>query len=86
MPQLLEYSIFHVISYQRRLSFMKNDFFSRGCSTPLGNVVDWWAGAPAVCSRTEAYWICMCMLTCTRQRQPRIEQKRKAEERSTLTS
>jgi hypothetical protein len=39
------HSIFHVISYQRRLNFLKNDFFSRGCATPLGNAIDWWVRA-----------------------------------------
>ena len=42
-----QHSVFHVISYQRRLSMVKNDFFARGCVTPLGITADWW-------DRTEA--------------------------------
>ena len=42
-----QHSVLHVISYQRRLSFVKNDFFTRGCTTPLGVVADWWVGPSA---------------------------------------
>ena len=31
-----------VISYQRRLNFIKSEFFTRGCATPLGELIDWW--------------------------------------------
>ncbi len=37
-----QHSVFHVISYQRRLNLIKNDFFNRGCVTPLGVLHDWW--------------------------------------------
>ena len=42
-----QYGVFHVISYQRRLNYIKNEFFSRSSSTPLGDLMDWW-------DRTEA--------------------------------
>jgi hypothetical protein len=40
--QTEKYSVFHVLSYQRRLNFIKNEFFKRGATTPLGRMKDWW--------------------------------------------
>ena len=46
-----QHSVFHVISYQQRLSMVKHSFCSRGsCATPLGNTLDWWVCASAVCA------------------------------------
>ena len=47
-----QYSVYHVISYQRRLNWVKNEFFARGCATPLGNTIDWWARAFVVPTRS----------------------------------
>ena len=53
-----QHSVFHVISYQRRLNFIKNDFFVRGYATPLGITLDWWARAfVAVCSNAYHLWL-----------------------------
>ena len=35
-------SVLHVLSYQRRVSFIKEIFFARGRATPLGELIDWW--------------------------------------------
>ena len=41
-PHVENYSVFHVISFQRRLNYIKNEFFQRGVATPLGETTDWW--------------------------------------------
>ena len=41
------HGVYHVISYQRRLNAIKNEFFVRQRETPLGKFLDWW-------DRTEA--------------------------------
>jgi len=43
-----EHSVYHVVAYQRRLNYLKQQFFWRGYSSPLGRVSDWW-------DRTEAF-------------------------------
>ena len=45
-----QYSVFHVIAYQRRLQLFKSEFLGRGM-TPLGNPIDWWVTA-CVAKRT----------------------------------
>ena len=37
-----KHSVLHVLSYQRRVSFIKEVFFARGRATPLGELIDWW--------------------------------------------
>jgi len=37
-----QHGVYHVISYQRRLNSIKNEFFRRDMSTPIGKVQDWW--------------------------------------------
>jgi len=37
----------HVLSYQRRISLIKHNFLTRGATTPLGKILDFW-------DRTEA--------------------------------
>ena len=32
-----------VLSYQRRVHAIKTHFLKRGCRTPLGRAMDWWA-------------------------------------------
>ena len=46
-PSSEQHGVFHVIAYQRRLAYIKNEFFSRNFATPLGELEDWW-------DRTEA--------------------------------
>ena len=36
------HSVYHVISYQRRVSAIKDVFFKRGCKTPLVEMENWW--------------------------------------------
>ena len=36
------HGVYHVISYQRRLNAIKNEFFARQRETPLGKFLDWW--------------------------------------------
>ena len=40
-----QYSVFHVIAYQRRLQLFKSEFLGRGATTPLGKPIDWWERA-----------------------------------------
>ena len=40
-----QYSVFHVIAYQRRLQLFKSEFLGRGATTPLGKPIDWWEPA-----------------------------------------
>ncbi len=42
-----QHGVYHVIAYQRRLNAIKNEFFRRDNTTPLGKLQDWW-------DRTEA--------------------------------
>ena len=50
------YGLFHVVSYQRRLAYIKDEFFKRGINTPLGRCEDWW-------DRTLLPWaLCLGML------------------------
>ena len=37
-----KHGVYHVIAYQRRLTYIKNEFFARHCSTPIGYLKDWW--------------------------------------------
>lgn len=46
-PPFENYSLEHVIAFQRRVSALKTSFMQRGKRTPLGIVQDWW-------DRTEA--------------------------------
>ena len=46
-PPYEHYSLEHVLSFQRRVTALKEQFFKRGESTPLGKVQDYW-------DRTEA--------------------------------
>ena len=46
-PPYEHYSLEHVLSFQRRVKALKDQFFKRGESTPLGKVQDYW-------DRTEA--------------------------------
>ena len=41
------HGVYHVISYQKRLNHIKNEFFGRDVTTPMGKLKDWW-------DRTEA--------------------------------
>ena len=49
-----QYSVLHVLSYQRRLAFLKHVFFARGVSTPLGELIDWWDSLTLILERTPA--------------------------------
>jgi len=42
-----EHGVYHVISYQKRLNRIKQEFFARDLTTPIGKLQDWW-------DRTEA--------------------------------
>ena len=35
------HGVYHVVAYQRRLNYLKHDFFLRGCPTPMGKTTDW---------------------------------------------
>ena len=37
-----QHGVYHVLSYQRRLNALKNEFFARHDVTPLGRLMDWW--------------------------------------------
>ena len=39
-----KHAVLHVLCYQRRLAYIKRNFFQRGKSTPLGILQDWWPG------------------------------------------
>ena len=41
-PPYEHYSLEHVLSFQRRVKALKEQFFKRGESTPLGKVQDYW--------------------------------------------
>ena len=43
------HGVYHVISYQRRLNFIKNEFFGRDSETPLGKLMDWWDRTEGLC-------------------------------------
>ena len=47
-PPTEHYALEHVLSYQRRVTAIKNTFMRRGKVTPLGCLRDWWD-----CVRTE---------------------------------
>ena len=80
-----QHSVFHVISYQRRLSFVKHDFFVRGHPSPLGNVADWWVGCPAACT-WETYRVCNCGVPPTCQQAPTTKDRTEAQGRGALHS
>ena len=46
-PAFENYSLEHVLAFQRRVGALKNNFMQRGACTPLGTIRDWW-------DRTEA--------------------------------
>ena len=46
-PPVENYSLEHVLSFQRRVRAIKDRFMRRGERTPLGRIKDWW-------DRTEA--------------------------------
>ena len=46
-----QYSLYHVIAYQRCLQLFKTEFLGRGVA-PLGNPIDWWATACVANVRT----------------------------------
>ena len=48
-----------VIAYQRRLNYIKNEFFARGCATPLGELVDWWATSLVVLLNMYSSLLCL---------------------------
>ena len=43
-PAFENYSIEHVLAFQRRLGALKENFMRRGERTPLGKTKDWWDG------------------------------------------
>ena len=57
------HSVLHVLSYQRRVNAIKNEFFARGCATPLGELRDWWDRTEANCRRKIDADIQTCTLT-----------------------
>ena len=41
-PAFENYSLEHVLAFQRRLGALKENFMRRGERTPLGKTKDWW--------------------------------------------
>ena len=41
-PPFENYSLEHVLAFQRRVAALKQHFLRRGEKTPLGHVTDWW--------------------------------------------
>ena len=41
-PAFENYSLEHVIAFQRRVQALKDNFMKRGSRTPLGMIKDWW--------------------------------------------
>ena len=44
--RLERHVLLHVVSYQRRLAYIKDELFKRGINTPLGRCEDWWDRTP----------------------------------------
>ena len=67
-PAFENYSLEHVLSFQRRVNAIKTNFMKRNEKTPLGNLRDWWDRTLMVQQHVIYYHVhvitCFVSLTC----------------------
>ena len=75
-PRFEEHALEHVLSFQRRVHAVKQQFFKRGKKTPLGRLSEWWDRTEAqMRAALHAHILCWFRVRDLRA----LDEKRKAE-------
>jgi|AACY02.8.fsa_nt_gi hypothetical protein len=77
-PDFENYSLEHVLSFQRRVHAIKKNFMQRNAKTPLGRLIEWWDRTEAqMRAALHAHILCWYKLRDAKERDERLAREGK---------